>query len=301
MQRENHPGPGLPYALGAYGIWGFLPLYLMLVRTVPAMEFVGWRILFTLPVCLLFVTIRRQGAELWRALRNPRVMGWLALTSTLIGGNWLVYIIAIQHDEVYAASLGYYINPLVNVLIGAFFLKEQISRRQWIAVALAAIGVGMLFSGALTTLWISLSLAFSFGFYGMVRKLAPVGALPGLTVESLILSLPAAAIVLWHAQTPDGSALAGDATIAALIAMGGMVTAVPLLMFATAARRMDYSALGFVQFLAPTIMFILGLTVFREPLNTTQLASFIAIWCAIGVFIWDLLARRQRSKAARKA
>ena len=301
MQRENHPGPGLPYALGTYGIWGFLPLYLMLVSTVPAMEFVGWRIIFTLPVCLLLVAVRRQGAEVWRVLHDRRTMALLALTSMLIGGNWLVYIIAIQRDEVYAASLGYYINPLVNVLIGAFFLKEQISRRQWIAVGLAAIGVGMLFSGALTTLWISLALACSFGLYGMVRKLAPVGALPGLTVESLILSLPATAIVLWHAHSAPGSALAGDTSLAVMITMAGVITAVPLLMFATAARRMDYSALGFVQFLAPSIMFILGLTVFKEPLDQTQLASFIAIWCAIGVFSWDLLARRRQSKAARKA
>jgi len=284
----------------AYLIWGSLPLYIRAMQHVGALELLAHRVIWSVPTAILFIAVAANWRDV-RAAFSGAHLKWLALSGLLIGVNWTIYIWAVNAERAMEASLGYYINPLVNVLIGAFFLKEHISGRQWIAVALAAIGVGMLFSGALTTLWISLTLAFSFGFYGMVRKLAPVGALPGLTVESLILSLPAAAIVLWHAQTPPGSALAGDATIAALIAMGGIVTAVPLLMFATAARRMDYSTLGFVQFLAPTIMFILGLTVFREPLDTTQLASFIAIWCAIGVFSWDLLARRQRSKAARKA
>lgn len=294
MRDENQPRSGLPYALGAYGIWGFLPVYLLLIRTVPALEFVSWRILFTLPVCLVFLMMRKQMASLWQTMRSPQALGALALSSTLIGVNWLVYIIAIQQDEVYAASLGYYINPLVNVLIGAFFLKEHITRRQWIAVALATIGVGMLFSGALTTLWISLTLAVTFGFYGLVRKLAPIAALPGLTVETLILSLPAMGVVIWQAQSAQGSALASSTEIAVLLSLAGLITAIPLLMFATAARLMDYSLLGFVQFLAPTITFFVGLFIFREPLDSTQLTSFICIWCAIIIFSWDLMSRKRK-------
>lgn len=287
---SNAPKSGLGAALAAYFIWGFLPLYLLLVREVPAFEFVAWRIIWTLPVCLLIVAVRRQGPDVRAALADRRSLGWLAISALLIGVNWLVYVWAIQMGEVYAASLGYYINPLVNVLLGTLLLGERLSRAQWVAVGIAALGVAMLAGGALTTLWISLTLALSFGAYGLVRKRVPVGSLPGLTIESALLLLPSIMLAFWYAIM-HGSSFLVSPQLSASIVLGGVVTAVPLLLFALAARRMPYSTIGFIQFLAPSIVFILGLTVFDQPLQPAQAACFACIWVAAAVFAWDLIRR----------
>lgn len=288
----DRPPSGLPAAIGAYVIWGFLPLYLILVREVPPFEFVGWRILWTLPLCLLIVAARRQGPQLRQALTDRRSLAILLASALLIGFNWLVYVWAIQEGHVYAASLGYYINPLINVLLGTLVLGERLSRLQWLAVALAAGGVALLLGGALTTLWISLALAFSFATYGLLRKQVAVGSLPGLTIESAILLLPAAGIAWWYATGPQGSSFGGDMWLSLAIVLGGVLTAVPLLLFAVAARQLPYSTIGFIQFLAPTIVFVLGLTVFGEQLKPAQLACFVLIWAACALFIWDMLRRR---------
>ena len=286
---------GLSLALGAYIIWGLLPLYLQFLRHVPPFEFVGWRIIFTLPICLIGITIARQWSAVRAAITSGRTLLIMLASALLIGINWLVYVYAVQTGHVLAASLGYYINPLFNVLLGTVFLKERLTRPQWLAVALAAIGVTLLLFGALDMLWISLSLALSFGTYGMVRKIAPVESLPGLTIESAILALPALGLIAYHAQLPAGSAFGVSGPTDALIAFSGVVTAVPLVMFAAAARRMDYSTLGFIQFLTPTVVFLEGLFIFNEPLRPVQLGSFVLIWAAIGLFVADLLGRR-RSK-----
>lgn len=294
--EENAGQPsGLPAALAAYTIWGFLPLYLILVQSVPPVEFVGWRIIWTLPICMVIVLFRKQLPDLKAALTNRRALLVLTASAALIAVNWFVYVWAIQTGEVYAASLGYYINPLVNVLLGTLLLGERLSRRQWIAVGLAGIGVAVLIAGALTTLWISLTLALSFGTYGLLRKQVAVGSLPGLTIESAILLPLSAGIAWWYAMTPAGSSFGQDSFLSFAIILGGVLTAVPLLMFAVAARRMDYSTLGFTQFLAPSIVFILGLTVFERPLLPAQLASFAFIWTAIGIFVWDLLSKRRKA------
>ena len=284
---------GFAAALCAYLIWGFLPLYLILVKTVPPVEFVGWRIIWTLPLCLLIVAFRKQGAELRAALMHWQSLRILLFSATLIAINWIIYVWSIQTGQVYAASLGYYINPLVNVLLGTALLGERLSKRQWAAVAIAGAGIALLIGGALDTLWISLSLALSFGTYGLLRKNVAVGALPGLTIESIILLLPAAGICIWFAAQPQGSAFTRDLGLSLSIMLGGAATAIPLLLFAIAARKMDYSALGFVQFLAPSIVFILGLTVFDQPLKPVQLACFVLIWTAIAIFVWDLFSQRK--------
>lgn len=286
------------YAVGAYIIWGLFPLYLMTVRSIPPVELVGWRVLFTVPVCLLIVTFRRQWPDLIGALFNRKVFPWLCLSSLLIGSNWTLYLFAILQGHIYAASLGYYINPLINVLIGTLFLGETLSRAQWAAVALAAVGVAILAAGALTTLWISVVPAISFAVYGVVRRTLPVGSLPGLTVEALVLTPPALGAILFIASGPAGVALGQDGPVDFAVSLSGLITAIPLLMFAIAARRMDYSTLGFVQFIAPTVVFILGLTVFHEPLKPAQLWSFLFIWCAIAIFAWDLLRKRRNVKTA---
>ncbi|MBX7460949.1 EamA family transporter RarD [Qipengyuania huizhouensis] len=293
----EHPKTGLWAAVGAYLIWGFLPLYLILVRSVPAMEFVGWRIVWTLPLCLVIVTVRKQLPQLRAALANRRTMGWLFISATLIAVNWIVYVWAIQSNYVYAASLGYYINPLINVLLGTLLLKEKLSRFQWAAVALAAIGVSLLLGGALTTLWISLTLALSFGTYGLIRKQVDVGALPGLTIESLLLLVPASGVIWFYSGTPGGSSFAQSTELSLAIMLGGVLTAIPLLMFAIAAKRLPYSTLGFIQFLAPSIVFVLGLTVFGEELKPVQAACFACIWAAAAIFVWDLWSRSRKPAA----
>lgn len=294
----DHQPSGLPPALGAYVIWGFMPLYLIVVASVPPFEFVAWRIVWTLPICLLIVLVRRQWSDVRAALSDRRAMAILAASATLIAINWFVYVWAIQTGEVYAASLGYYINPLLNVVLGTLVLSEKLSRPQWIAVGLAAAGVAVLAAGALTTLWISLTLAFSFGTYGLLRKRVSVGSLPGLTVESAILLLPSTAIVAWYAASVNGSSFDDSLWLSLAIMAGGILTAVPLLLFAIAARRMDYSTLGFIQFLAPSIVFILGLTVFRQPLLPAQAVCFALIWAALAIFVWDLWSRRKTKPAA---
>ncbi|MEE3156537.1 MAG: EamA family transporter RarD [Pseudomonadota bacterium] len=288
---------GLTAALGAYVIWGLMPLYLLLVRSVPAFEFVGWRIIWTLPLCLLIALLRKQWPELRAAFVHRRTLGWLALSATLIAVNWVVYVWAIQNGQVYAASLGYYINPLVNVLLGTMLLGERLTRRQWIAVALAAIGVSLLAAGALTTLWISLTLALSFGSYGLIRKQVAVGAVPGLTIESTLLLLPSFGVALYYAQT-EGSSFAVSTELSLAIIAGGAFTAFPLLLFTIAARKLPYSTLGFIQFLAPSIVFILGLTVFGEELKPAQAACFACIWAAAAVFAWDMVARSKKPAAS---
>lgn len=291
---DHRPPSGLAPALGAYVIWGFLPLYLLLVQAVPAFEFVAWRIIWTLPICLLIVAVRRQWPDIRAALSDRGALGWLAVSSALIAVNWVVYIWAIQHGEIYAASLGYYINPLINVLLGTLLLGERLTRPQWLAVAVAGLGVALLAQGALTTLWISLTLALSFGSYGLVRKRVAVGSLPGLTIESALLLVPSLALAGWYAGT-QGSSFFVSPSLSAAIVLGGIVTAVPLLLFAIAARRMPYSTLGFLQFLAPSIVFVLGLTVFDQPLAPAQAACFACIWLAAAIFAWDLFRRRPRT------
>lgn len=293
-QQPSRTAPGaLAAALGAQLVWGLLPLYLVLVDTVPAIEFVGWRVLVSIPFCLLFIHLRRQWPELVAVFRQWKVLRLLLLSAALIAANWLIYVAAIQADYVYAASFGYYITPLIQVLAGTLLLGERLSRLQWLAVGISGLGVGLLGWGELSMLWISLALAFSWSSYGLVRKFVPVGSLPGLTVETLVLLPGAAAIAGWYALTPAGSSFGQEAGLSALIVLAGPLTALPLTLFAVAARRMDFTTLGMLQFAAPTVVFILGVTVFDLPLDTLQVASFAVIWSAIGLYVWDLMARRR--------
>ena len=279
---------GLPYALGAYTIWGFVPLFFKLLTSVPPVEVLAQRIVWSLPLCFLIMVFRRQIGDYLAALKDWRVLRMLLASSVLIALNWLVYIHAVFTDHVLAASLGYYLNPLVNVMLGMIFLGERLSRLQALAVVIAAIGVAILLAGALDTLWISLTLALSFGTYGLIRKTAPVGSLPGLAIETTLLLPIALAAAVWFIWIGDGRGFGSGAEISWLLAAGGVVTAIPLLLFATAARRMSYAALGFVQYLAPSLAFLLSLFVFDEPLKPAQLVCFLLIWASIAVFSFDM-------------
>ena len=279
---------GLPYALAAYGIWGFVPLFFKLLSSVPPVEVLAQRIIWSLPLCFVIMLFRKQIGEYLVALKDWRTLRLLLASSLLIAVNWLVYIFSIFTDHVLAASLGYYLNPLVNVMLGMIFLGERLSRLQLVAVVIAGVGVAILLAGALDTLWISLTLAFSFGIYGLLRKIVPVGSLPGLAIETTVLLIPSLAVAAFYLWVGDGRGFGSDGSISLLLMAGGIVTAVPLLLFATAARRMSYAALGFVQYLAPTVQFLLGLFVFGEPLKPVQLACFLLIWVSIAVFSFDM-------------
>ncbi len=297
--RDDKPAGGLPYALGAYAIWGVLPLYIVLLNTVDPFHLVGWRVLWSIPICLIALALTGTLGKLRQALADRGALRWLLLSSVLISVNWVTYVVAVQAGHFYAASLGYYINPLVNVLLGTVLLKERLTRLQWLAVGIAAAGIAVLAVEAHETLVISLVLAFSFSFYGLVRKRVQVDALPGLSVEVLMLTLPAIAALL---LLPAGQEDFGDNwTISLLLIGAGPLTGVPLILFAAAARRMSYSALGFVQFLTPTVVFVQGLLLFDEPLKPAQGICFVLIWIAIAVFCTDILIRSRRSAEAAPA
>ncbi len=275
-----------------------MPVYLMLVRAVPALEYVAWRIVFTLPVCMVILAWGGHLAEIRAVMADRRAMLTLLASSSVIGINWFLYVWAIQSGHVYAASLGYYILPLIMMLLGMVVLKERLSRRQWWAVGLAGVGVAALATGALTTLWVSLSMGVSFGIYGLLRKTVKAGPVAGLTLETLLLLPVAIAVAAWFAASPQGSALGRDKLETLGIICGGPMTAIPLLMFATAARRMPYTVVGFLQFISPTIVFLMGLFIFGEDLRPAQLACFVAIWIAAGIFIWDMVRGHRPPGAA---
>lgn len=284
---------GLGAAILAYVLWGFFPIYFHPLLGVPALELVSWRIIFTLPVCLAVVFWSGHGPALIATLTNPKVMVRLALSALAIGTNWLIYLVAIESHQVLAASLGYYINPLLNVLIGVVFLKERLNRLQWTAVTLAAVGIAVLLAGALSMLGLALAMAVSFALYGVIRKFVPVASVIGLTVESAVLFVPATLAVAQAALSPAGTSLATPGLTPWLLAGSGVITAIPLLLFAVAARKLDLSTLGFAQFIAPTILFLLGALLYNEPLDPARATCFVLIWAAIGLFSWDLLRRRR--------
>ncbi len=288
---------GLLFGLGAYLLWGFLPLYFKLLTAVAPSEIVGHRIIWSLIFLALLATLWRRWSGIRAAMTTGRVLTTLTLTALLIAVNWLIYIWAVVNGHVLAGSLGYYLNPLVNVLLGVAILKERLSRGQMFAVALAAAGVAVLATAAGRDLWISLALAFSFGLYGFLRKVAPVDSLEGLSVETALLAPLALGWILWlNQQGAGGFGRFGWGTDALLI-LGGAVTAVPLLLFTAAAKRLPYSTLGFLQYIAPSIQFLLAVFAFGETLTTAHILCFGAIWSALAIFAFESL--RQGRAAAR--
>jgi chloramphenicol-sensitive protein RarD len=295
MTAHDHPDArrGLIAGMSAYLIWGFMPILFHLLNRVQPFDVVAWRVVFTLPICLVFVAISRGWRDLLATLRQPRLVLRLLLSAALVGTNWTLYVSAVVHGHVLATSLGYYINPLVNVALGTLFLHERLTWRQWTAVGIAAAGISLLLAGAIGMLGIALSLAVSFALYALVRKLTPVGAIAGLTVETMAL-YPLAALWAWSStQGPHGSPMAGGGLVPMLLMLSGLVTAVPLILFGVAARNLPLSTLGFLQFIAPTIVFLIGL-VLGETLDPLRLACFVLIWAALALFVWDM---RVRSRA----
>jgi chloramphenicol-sensitive protein RarD len=292
-QAQAERRTGLIHGFAAYALWGLLPLYFKLFPGVSSVEVVAHRIIWSVLFMGLLLAVTRQYPLLLSALGQRRIVGALALSAVLIAVNWLVFIWAIDAHHVLAASLGYFLNPLVNVLIGMAFLHETLSRGQKIAIGIAALGVALLAAGEIQTLWISLTLALSFAFYGLVRKLTPVPAAVGLAVETLILLLPALAALAWFARAGT-LAFGRDGIETALLIGSGAVTSIPLMFFAGAARRLPMVTLGLLQYIAPTIQFGLSVFLLGEPLSPVRLASFALIWVALALFVREGLKGARR-------
>lgn len=282
-----NPRTGLLLGIGAYTAWGVLPLYLHLLKGVPALQVLSHRVLWSLLLLIAIVAVLRRIPAIRRAAQG-RTLLLLAGSAALIAINWGVYIWSVQNDHVLEASLGYFINPLVNVALGVLLLGERLRRVQGIAIAVAAAGVAVLAINGGGALWIPIALALSFGFYGLLRKVAAIDALGGLTVETLILA-PFSLAVLLHASETGQAAFGPSPHLNFLLILAGAVTAAPLLMFAAAARRMPYATLGLLQYIAPTLQFSEAALIFGEPVRPFHLLTFALIWTGCALYAWDSL------------
>ena len=278
---------GVAHGVAAYVWWGLVPIYFKAVTDVPALEVLAHRILWSVLLLAVWLRLRGRWSAAIAALVNPRAIVTLLVTTVLIAGNWYVFIWAVDHNEVLQSSLGYFINPLVNVLLGLVFLRERLRRWQAIAVVLAAAGVLHLTIAYGRFPWIALYLATSFGFYGLLRKTAPVDAPVGLTVETALL-LPFALAYMAHAKVTGNLAFgASTRGMDLLLVLAGVVTALPLLWFTNAARRLRLVTLGFLQYLAPTGHFLLAVCLYREPFTAAHGVAFACIWAALAIYSID--------------
>ncbi|WP_265587815.1 EamA family transporter RarD [Sphingomicrobium arenosum] len=302
-QQRAHPmtdhstsRAGYAYALTAFTLWGVIPLFFKALIPIDSIDIVAHRVLWAVPPLALLLWARGRLGEVKAALANPKVRWTLLLTACLIAVNWLVYILGVNSGHVLATSLGYYLNPLINVLIGRFLLSEHLSRLQWSALGLAAIGIAILAAGStFTDLWITLTLGFSFGFYGYFRKKVDVGAAPGLLLETIIL---APLTILWLTSLRDmGDPLWGPSGWHTfLLAISGVVTALPLLLFTEGARRLPLSTIGILQFLAPTMQFAMGVFLFGELFTSARALAFAFIWAAISLYVMALVRQARERK-----
>lgn len=287
---------GVLLALAAYFIWGIAPAYFKLIHTVPADEILTHRVIWSFFFMVALITVTRQWRGLKILCRTPKKIAMLALSAVLVGGNWLLFIWAVNNQHMLEASLGYFINPLVNIVLGMLFLGERFRRMQWVAVMLAVCGV-------LVQLWtfgslpiIALGLAFSFAFYGLVRKKIAVDALTGMLVETLWL-LPLAAIYLFGIADSATSHLGQNPwTLNLLLMAAGIVTTVPLLCFTGAATKLRLSTLGFFQYIGPTLMFLLAVTFYGETPGSDKMVTFGFIWVALAVFVLDAIYTQRRTR-----
>jgi chloramphenicol-sensitive protein RarD len=275
---------GVLLGLCCYILWGFFPVYFKAVKLVPPLEMVSHRIVWSLAFLLLLVAWKGLWREILAVLKNPKALAALTASTLLIASNWLVFIFAVSSGEVLQSSLGYFINPLVSVLLGFLFLKERLARPQWISLFLAATGVLYLAIEYGRIPWISLLLALSFGLYGLIRKALRVEPLVGLTVETLLLAPIALLYIVSLNRNGTGIFLASSRTLDLLIPMSGVVTAVPLLMFAAAAKKLRLATIGFLQYITPTIQFILAVTAYGEIFTRTHLVSFSLIWSGLALY-----------------
>lgn len=275
---------GIWYALGAYGIWGLFPIYWKWIGHVPALQTISHRIVWSCLILFGIILITRQWKEFSQVIRNARVLRIYTVAAIVLGNNWLVYVWAVNAGFVVETSLGYFINPLINVLIGVLFLRERLRPMQWIPIGLATTGVLYLTFAYGSLPWIALTLAFSFAFYALIKKMAPLNSLHGLTLETGVLFVPALFYLLFVETAGQGAFLHTGVGADALLIGAGLVTTIPLLLFATAARRISLSLIGILQYIAPTLQFLCGVLIYREPFTQSQLIGFGFVWASLIIF-----------------
>lgn len=293
---------GFLSCLGCYLIWGGLPLYFRALDHIRPDEMLAHRIIWSVPTGLILIVLARNWQQLRAAMTRQHIM-WLSVSALLIGANWLIYIWAVSQERVMEASLGYYINPLINVLIGAVFFAERLRAAQWVAVAIAFIGVAVMTKALGTVPWVALILCFTFAFYSVIRKQVQVDSRAGFVVEAALLAPLALIWFGWFIGQPDGRWLGNSGSDVFLLLAAGPITAVPLILFAVAAKRLRFSTVGMMQYIGPTLQFLISVLVFREPFGLIHAIAFGFIWAALIVFtvdslIGDAKARRLARAAA---
>ncbi len=275
---------GILYGIGAYALWGFFPIYWKLLHKVSALQVIGHRISWSFVLLIIVILITKQWKDFRSAALTAKTLGIYSIAAVLLTINWLVYVWGVNAGFIVETSLGYFINPLLSVLLGVIFLRERLRPVQWIPVALAAIGVIYLTVVYGRLPWIALSLAFSFGFYGFVKKLAPLGSLYGLTLETGIV-FPIALVYLAFVESTGTAAFLHQGSLTDILLIGaGAVTTIPLLMFASAARQIPLTVVGLLQYIAPTLQFLIGVFIYKEPFDQSHLIGFGIVWIALIIF-----------------
>jgi chloramphenicol-sensitive protein RarD len=277
---------GIVAGLIAYLLWGIMPIYFKIVGSVDPFEVFSHRIIWAIPFGAVVIGFRHQWQEIRNAFLNPKTVGWLAVSALLIGVNWLIYIFAIQDDRIFETSLGYYINPLLNMVFGVVLFGERLRRLQILAVASAFVGVLFLAIKGGQIPWVALALAFSFGTYGIIRKKVVISGMPGLFIETLLLAPFAIAWFAWINMSGQAAFGTGDTSLTLWLVVAGPLTALPLLFFALAARRLPLTMIGFMQFLSPSMHFVVGIY-YGETLTTAHIICFTFIWLGVTFFIYD--------------
>jgi chloramphenicol-sensitive protein RarD len=284
---------GILNGIAAYLLWGVFPIYWKLLHDVPAMQVIGHRIIWSFALLILFILLTKQWKEFRSAALTPKTLGIYSIAGALLTVNWLVYVWGVNAGFIVETSLGYFINPLISVLLGVIFLHERLRPTQWIPVVLATAGVTYLTVAYGRLPWIALSLAFSFGFYGFVKKLAPLGSLYGLTLETGIVFPIALLYLAFVALSGTGAFSHEGAQIDLLLIGAGVVTTIPLLMFASAARQIPLTVVGLLQYIAPTMQFLIGVFLYKEPFDRAHLIGFGVVWIALVIFwVENFMANR---------
>lgn len=287
MNKLSELNMGIFYALGAYLMWGFVPLYFKYLSFIPVYEILAHRVIWSVVVTALFITYLKHWPNVLAVCRSPKSLSMLVITSLLISCNWVVFIWAINSDQMLAASLGYFINPIVNVLLGLVFLNERLSRLKWFAVLLAFIGVAAQAFQLGSLPWVSLVLPMSFGFYGLLRKKIKVKAISGLFIETIVVVPVALFYLIMIADTETANLLNNTLSLNLWLMFAGVVTALPLIFFGQAALRLPLSTLGFFQYIAPSLLFLFAVLMYHEPISFIKLFTFACIWSGILVFIFE--------------
>ncbi|MDE2128625.1 MAG: EamA family transporter RarD [Betaproteobacteria bacterium] len=290
--------PGVVYALGAYTLWGLFPLYFKLLHAVPAMQILAHRMVWSLLLVLGILIVLRRWSWMKLLREQPAVLARFAGSALLLATNWFTYIWSVNHGHVVEASLGYYINPLMNVALGTVLLHERLRPAQWAAVGVAALGVVWMTTEVGHVPWIALVLAFSFAGYSLLRKTAPLGSLEGLAVETAVLFPLALAYLGWESAQGHNVFAASGWDMRWLLVAAGPVTTIPLLLFAAGARRIPFSLLGILQYLTPTVLLILGVWLYHEPFGANRAIGFGLVWAGIGLYLAEGLFKLGTRRAA---